>query len=241
MELPWKISLLDGVRWAWDQGCGAVEKDSCCPTCRVCHVGLVSRVGYTDTSKRSLTCQVWMFDDVCIVRSLEKRHVVCKLSHRLQESYIGFAHGAISMTVAVLSHQTLWNSNSTPSVSSGKNGSVVKWLPSTNNQLPKPQKSCITIQGKVGIPTSFKEDLKVIYISSVQVFLLNVRKGIQSPALPSNQFLLFFTQPAAQQHRDITRFTPQSCHPLLLSKPTWKIQRSHCALHIVQLQVRSSN
>lgn len=109
--------------------------------------------------KRSLTCQVWMFDDVCIVRSLEKRHVVCKLSHRLQESYMGFAHGAISMTVAVLSHQTLWNGNSTPSVSSGKNGSVVKWLPITNNQLPKPQKSCITIPNKVGIPTNFKDPI----------------------------------------------------------------------------------
>ena len=37
--------------------------------------------------KWSLICQVWMFDYVCIVRSLEKWHVVCKLSHRLQESY----------------------------------------------------------------------------------------------------------------------------------------------------------
>ena len=46
MELPWKIALLDGILMGWGQGCGAVEKDSCCPTCRVCHVGLVSRVGY---------------------------------------------------------------------------------------------------------------------------------------------------------------------------------------------------
>ena len=42
-------------------------------------------------------------------------------------------------------------------MSSGKNGSVVQLLPITNNQLPKPQKSCITIQGKVGIPTNFKD------------------------------------------------------------------------------------
>ena len=52
--------------------------------------------------KRSLTCQVWMFDDVCIVRPLEKRHAGCKLSHRLQESYMGFAHGITSSTAAMI-------------------------------------------------------------------------------------------------------------------------------------------